>query len=160
MEPSIGLFGNSREANLSSTIAMVEDVLIELGHFLNECRIESPNALRAWSVVKGSASIRIKLIDGDDFVHIRLVSPVITMTDAVDRAALYRHLLELNNGALRGVAFAVKGDEVLLVSERSTADLDRSEVLDLLGRVQEYADTYDDALVEEFGGTRGGRAAD
>jgi hypothetical protein len=47
----------------------------------------------------------------------------------------------------------------MLVAERSTVDLDPSEVTEIIGRVEKYADTYDDALVEEFGGTRGAAPA-
>jgi hypothetical protein len=157
VEPGIELFGNGREANLSSTIAMIEDVLIELGHFLNECRLDDPVAVRAWSVVKGSASIRIKLVEAAGVAHIRLVSPLMTMDHQVDRPRLFQHLLELNGSTVCGAAFAIQGDEVLLVSERPTLDLDRSEVLDLLTRVQLYADAYDNQLVEQFGGTIGRR---
>lgn len=165
-EPSIGLFENEREANLSSTVAMVEDVLVELGHFLNECRVDTPASEatgvlaaaehRDWRVVKGSASIRITLINRDDFLKLRVVAPVLTTNDAVDTAALYLRLLQLNNDAVFGAAFAVKDTEVLLASERSTLDLDRSEVLDLIRRVVDYTDYYDDKLVAEFGGTLGG----
>ena len=52
-------------------------------------------------------------------------------------------------------AFAVQGDQVLLVSERSTLDLDRSEVRELIKRVTTYADDHDDVLVARFGGTMG-----
>ncbi len=170
-EPSIGLFENEREANLSSTVAMVEDVLVELGHFLNECRVDTPSAEatgilaaaehREWRVVKGSASIRITLIDRDDFLKLRVVAPVMTVDDEVDTDLLHRRLLKLNTDAVFGAAFAIDNAEILLVSERSTLDLDRSEVLDLFRRVEDYADYYDDKLVEEFGGRIGGvRATD
>lgn len=164
-EPSMGLFENEREANLSSTVAMIEDVLVELGHFLNECRVEAPAPVtgllarvehREWRVVKGSASIRIALIDRDDFLHLRVVAPVLTINQDVDTVTLHQRLLELNATDVFGVAFAIAGSEVLLVSERSTLDLDRSEVLDLIRRVENYADHWDDKLVSVFGGQLGG----
>ena len=55
-----------------------------------------------------------------------------------------------------GIAFAIRQNEVVLVAERSTLDLDRSEVFQMIERVQECADHYDDALVDEFGGRLGG----
>jgi hypothetical protein len=55
-----------------------------------------------------------------------------------------------------GNAFAVDRDRVLLVAERSTLDLDRSEILDLIKRVTVTADDHDDQLVAQFGGTLGG----
>ena len=74
---------------------------------------------------------------------------------AVDRSALFAHLLDLNAG-LCGAAFATEGDQVLLVSERSTLDLDLSEVLELIERVTTYTDEHDDVLVARFGGRAGG----
>ena len=79
------LFANQREANLQSTIALVEEVLTELG----------------------------------------------------------------------GAAFATDHDQVLLVAERSTLDLDRSEVRDLVLHVTTTADDHDDVLVARFGGKMG-----
>jgi hypothetical protein len=77
-----------------------------------------------------------------------------TIDGKVDRPALFSHLLELNT-SLAGAAFACAGDQVLLVSERSTLDLDRSEVLDTIQRVTSCADEHDDVLVARFGGARG-----
>lgn len=157
MEANLGLFDNGREANLSSTVSMVEDVLVELGHFLNECRVEpTAPASHAWRVIKGSASVRISLVRGDGYARLRVVAPVITTDARVDHLKLYRKLLSLNYDALSGLAFCAAQNEILLVAERSTLDLDRSEVFEMLRDVQEHADHYDDVLVEEFGGRRGG----
>jgi hypothetical protein len=89
------------------------------------------------------------------FPHLRVSSTVMTLDSAVDRAALYAHLLDLN-ATLCGAAFATEGDHVLLVSERSTLDLDLSEVLELIERVTAYTDEHDDVLVARFGGRAGG----
>ncbi len=158
MEPSSGLFENRREANLTSIAAMVEDVLIELGHFVNECRVDTPGATHAWRIFKGSASVRISLFDDASEVNpsIRVAAAVMTTDARVDINKLYRYLLTLNNQEVKGAAFAAQQNEILLVAERSSLDLDRSEVHDLIHRVQEYADKYDDELVNEFGGRLGG----
>jgi len=150
-----GLFENQREINLASTISMIEDVLVELGHFVNECRADGAGAIRSWRVRKGSATVRISLLDRPDFTHLRIASAVMHIDAAVPRVALYGHLLE-KNAELTGAAFALRGDTVILQSERSTLDLDRSEVLDLITRVTKYADDLDDTLVDRFGGALGG----
>src|SRR5262245_57369444 len=152
-----GLFANQREVNLASTVAMIEDVLVELGHFLNQCRDDRAGALRSWKVSKGSAVVRISVIEGDDFTHIRVAAPVMVIGATTDRTNLYGHLLEVNR-ELCGAAFALRGDQVMIISERSTLDLDRSEVMDVIARVQRYADDHDDALVATHGGTIGGDA--
>jgi hypothetical protein len=148
------LFANQRESNLASTVALVEEVLTELGHPSAQSRIKHPTALHAWQIPKGSAITRIALIHRTEFSHIRVWAVVMTLDDRIDRGALFEHLLE-HNTRLCGAGFAVLGDHVLLVTERSTLDLDRSEVLELVRRVMNYADEYDDVLVARFGGKLG-----
>ncbi len=145
------LFANQREANLSSTIALVEEVLGELGFPAETARTKDPSAAHAWKIAKGSATSLITLVDRAEFTHLRVIATVMTLDDQVDRAALFTHLLELNSD-IAGAAFATHGDQVLLLSERSTLDLDRSEVLDLVRRVMTSADDHDDVLVARFGG--------
>jgi hypothetical protein len=150
-----GLFDNQRETNLTSTITMIEDVLIELGHFLNDCRSDAPGAVRSWHIRKGSASVRISLLDRPDFTHVRVASAVLTINDLVDRPALFAHVLALN-ADLCGAAFALRERTLLVVTERSTLDIDRSEVMELIERVTSTADDHDDMLLSRFGGSPGG----
>ena len=152
--PSPGLFANQRETNLVSTIALVEAVLVELGHPPAESRIKEAGALHAWRIPKGSAVTRVTLVNRSEFTHLRVCATVITLDGSVDRLALFAHLLELNT-SLCGAAFASDGDHILLVGERSTLDLDRSEIHDLIRRVTTNADNHDDALVAKFGGSIG-----
>jgi hypothetical protein len=151
---SSGLFANQRETNLSSTIALVEAVLEELGHPVDQSRIKDASALHAWQIPKGSALTRVTLLNRSQFTHLRVCAVVMTLDGKVDRPALHAHLLELN-ATLSGAAFATAGDQVLLLSERSTLDLDKSEVLDVIKRVSTCADDHDDVLVARFGGTLG-----
>lgn len=148
------LFANQRETNLTSTVALVEAALVELGHPAPDSRIKDATALHAWQIPMGSAITRVMLLNRSEFTHIRVCATVMTVDDNVDRATLNQHLLELN-AELCGVAFATAGDEVLLLGERSTLDLDRSEVLELIRRVTTYADDHDDVLVARFGGSLG-----
>jgi hypothetical protein len=173
------LFANHRETNLISTVALVEQVLGDLGYPPADHRVSEPGASHVWRLVKGSANTQVAVVDrsetggGDPagsaggaggkglrgtvhprFPHLRVSAVVMTLDAAVDRAALFGHLLALN-ARLCGVAFATAGDQVLLVSERSTLDLDDSEVRDAIERVTTYADEHDDALVARFGGRVG-----
>jgi hypothetical protein len=152
------LFANHRETNLISTVALVEQVLGELGYAPADHRVSEPGASHAWRLVTGSAITRVALVERAEFPHLRITAAVMTLDAAVDRAALFGHLLALNAN-LCGVAFATggdgDGDHVLLVSERSTLDLDASEVRDAIERVTTSADEHDDALVARFGGRVG-----
>ena len=156
-EPSIRLFANEREANLDSTVAMVEDVLIDLGNFVNECRAERAGSAQSWTIRNGSASIEIDLVEHPKSYRLRVSATVMTLSGHIDREALFERLLTLNAVAITGAAFALQDPEVLLLSERSTLDLDRSELRELVDVVRNFADEYDDQLVAEFGGTLGKR---
>lgn len=148
------LFANQRETNLTSTLALIEDVLRELGHDPASTRHDASGALHGWRIVKGSAVTQVTLVSRTEFTHLRVCAVVMTAGATVDRGALHAHLLELN-ATLCGAAFATDGDRVLLLSERSTLDLDQSEVRELIKRVTTYADDHDDVLVARFGGTLG-----
>ena|SRR5580704_4969492 len=147
------LFANQREANLQSIVALVEAVIAELGYPSKP--ITEPGALRGWQLSKGSATARITIVDRAEFTHLRVCAIVMTLDAKVDRPALHAHLLDLNAG-LCGSAFATADDHVLLLAERSTLDLDQSEVHDAITRVTETADDHDDVLVARFGGRIGG----
>jgi hypothetical protein len=153
----MSLFANPHEANLASAVALVEQVLIELGQVPAANRHADHNGSHAWRIVSGSAITHVTVVHRDAFPHLRVSAVVMTLDAEVDRARLFAHLLELNAG-LCGAAFATAGDQVLLVSERSTVDLDHSEVLDAIGRITHLADEHDDALVARFGGRIGGPA--
>ena len=153
--PSGQLFDNHRDVNLASTAAMIEDLLIERGYFLNDARTEVPGTIRAWTITKGSASVRISVLERPDFPHLRVASAVFRHPPGVNKVALYTQLLT-HNAELCGAAFALVGTQVVLVAERSTLDLDRSELSEMVTRVQTYADDFDDVLVAEFGGDLGG----
>lgn len=156
----MSLFANERAANLESTVAMVQDVLIELGHYVSDCRRNRANSVHAWTIRKGSASIAIDLLERPEFWRVRVSAIVMTLDARVDKVALYQELLSLNAVHVTGAAFALEEAEVLLVSERSTLDLDRSELRDLVSVVRNFADDYDDKLVDKFGGTRGSITGD
>lgn len=150
----MALFENGREANRVSSIAMIEGVLEELGYDPAATRSNDPQQ-PTWGIGHGSASIVVSLVDRDEFVHLRVVAPVMTTDARVDVLKLYRRLLTLNAEEVHGAAFAAHRNEIHLIAERSTLDLDRSEVRDSIERVRAYADHYDDLLVDEFGGRVG-----
>jgi type III secretion system-like peptide-binding chaperone len=153
----MALFSNKQEANLRVCIQMVEDAIAALGHVPDESRIEGPDDLPAWKVVKGSAHVFVYLgVSGDDNV-LRVVAPVLEMAPGTDELSLFRHLLELNVTEISGAAFGLRNKrDVVLCAERTTVDLDPSEVTDVIRRVEDFADRYDDILVAKFGGRPAG----
>jgi hypothetical protein len=147
--------GTPQEANLRSCEQMIEAVLEGRGLDPRQSRIQSA-AGPAWGMTQGSAEVYIFLTaggKGDNFIQV--VSPVMRPApEALLGPTLWRRLLELNATELTGAAFGLRDDEVVLTTDRSTQGLDRLEVEEMIRRVADYADHYDDALTEEFGGQR------
>ena len=83
----MSLFANEREANLESTVAMVEDVLIELGHFVNDCRLNRAGSAHAWVIRKGSASIAIDLLPQTSFWTVKVSAVVLTIDEKTEARA-------------------------------------------------------------------------
>ena len=148
------LFANQRETNLASTLALVEEVLRELGHDPAASRCTDDSALHAWRIEKGPAAARVSLVARTEFTHLRVAAIVMTVDDKVDRPALHAQLLDRNLD-LCGAAFATDRQHVLLVAERTTLDLDRSEIKDAILRVMTYADDFGEMLVGKLGGSIG-----
>ncbi len=151
----MSLFGNQQEANFKSCEQMVISLLTARGLNVAESRIVSELG-PAWERQHGSADIYIFLSPGDAGEnYIQVVSPVMLPTaESLARPELLRRLLELNATELTGAAFGLREDEVVLTTDRSTAGLDRVELDEMIRRIAEYADHYDDLLTVEFGGAR------
>ena len=137
---------------------MVEEVIVELGLSAQESRLQTESGNPAWGLMKGSAQVFVFVNPGtgdEECNSIQVVAPVIIIPEAASsQTALFRHLLDLNAREIAGAAFGLKGETVVVTVDRSTLDLDRSEVKDMVLRVGYYADTFDDALVSQFGGRR------
>ena len=150
-----GLFENQVEVNLESTTVMIEDVLVELGHVVDNARVEYPECERAWRISKGSATIEVAVLVREGAGWLQVSASVMTPSPKTDTGALWRKALLLNAERAAIASFALRGDTVVLIGQRPTLDLDRSEVLALIETVATDADRYDDELVREFGGRRG-----
>ena len=123
----------------------------------DDSRIEGPEPdLPAWRVQKGSAYVFVYVTPHEEDNVLRVIAPVLQIAPGTDERPLFRHLLELNAGEVAGAAFGVREDQVVLRAERSTLDLDPSEVTDMIRRVENFADKYDDVLVARFGGKAAG----
>ncbi len=149
----MALFSNKQEANLRSCIRMIEDALESLGHPPENSRCESADDLPAWHVDAGrGAHVDVHLGVEDDKNVLRVSATVASLPslDAAVQARVFKKLLELNAGEVKGVAFGIVGDDVVLVSERTTIDLDPSEVEDSLRRIEKLAAHYAEILAADL----------
>ncbi|MSP61617.1 MAG: YbjN domain-containing protein [Myxococcales bacterium] len=149
----MSLFENPQETNLKVCVEMVEAVLAATGVNPAQARITAETG-PAWALTRGSAEVYIFLSVSEGDNYIQVVAPVLRPDSDAARDRLYVHLLELNANELTGAAFGLRGGDVVLTTDRSTIGLDRVEVEEMIRRIGEYADHFDDTLTAEFGGTR------
>jgi hypothetical protein len=156
----MSLFENRQAVNLRACEQMVEAVLTHMGVDPAESRLPrsegaADNEGPSWGLTCGSAHLFVFLTSSpnseDNYIHV--VAPVFRPPDDAG-SALWRRLLELNGRVLTCAAFGLRDGEVVVTTDRSTQDLDRGEIEDMIRRIGDYADLYDDTLVQEFGGVR------
>ena len=151
----MSLFDDQAESGVERAVELVEQTIESLGVSPSEARLAGDG--RRWSLRRGSAAIVISIVEppkGAADGTIRVIAPVVRLPEVSRRAALYERLLAANAGGLGGPAFGVRGDDVVLVSERSVRDLDASEVDQLVRAIGREADRHDDVLAKEFGTSR------
>lgn len=105
------------------------------------------------SVRRGSATVWIHCLPEQGVL---LLLSRVMKVPAERREELYRRLLELSFVATGDAAFAIDkaSDEVFLRALRRLDGLDFEEFEDLVHTVASVADAWDDALQNEFGGSR------
>ncbi len=133
--------------------ALVEKVVAALGLDPAAARAKSTEDQASWTLQRGSAAILVTVVKKEGgTVHLRVISPMMTLPDPPKQDALFRRLLELNAGGLGNAAFGLLSERVVAVSERPVAGMDEAELGQMIRHLAALADTYDDRLVKEFGG--------
>ena len=144
------------DPDLERAVDLVEEAIRGLGIDPAQSR-SARSGPAAYALRRGSARILVAVHPPSGERRegrLRVVAPVIRLPPPEAERDLFRRLLELNAAELVGVAFAVTGDEVIVVAERSVRDLDASEVDRTIRDVGRVADRYDDELATRYGATR------
>lgn len=144
------------KSEMGRAVALVERSIRGLGVDPEAGRAEREGHV-AFALRRGSARILAavhaptpELPEG----RLRVVAPVVHLPRPEQEVPLYRRLLEANATELVNAAFAISGQEVVIVSERSLRDLDGSEVDSMIRIVGRLADRYDDELAGKYGAKR------
>ena len=106
----------------------------------------------AWTLKKGSAKVWIDVwyIEKEGRPYIQIMSPVMKVPkDGLRRASLFEELLGIND-KLFGCAFTVFNDFAWLKTIRECEGLDENEAFAMLTRIGNYADDYDDYLLQKY----------
>ncbi len=143
------------KTDVERAVVLVEKTIEALGIDPSTSRSERDGHV-AYALRRGSARILIAVhAPSGDLVEgrIRVVAPVVVLPSP-DQPALLRYLLSANATELVGAAFAISGNEVVVVAERAVNDLDASEVDTMIRTIGRVADRYDDQLSKTFELTR------
>ncbi|MDC0832781.1 YbjN domain-containing protein [Geitlerinema sp. CS-897] len=104
----------------------------------------------AWKFKYGSVQVFVQLTGDTEDDMFTVWSPVLKLPTQ-DDAGLMQHLLQMNwNGTFES-CFALVDSQVVVVSSRTVADLNPSEISRVITVVATIADDNDEALQEQFG---------
>ncbi len=144
-----------QKAEMERVAGLIEQYLEAEGLDLGKVRLESESGYPAWAFTQGSALVQVHLRPGrtQEIVYFQALAPVVAVPEE-NREGFYRKLLELNADELWSCAFAVRQDTVIVTADRTTVDMDLSEVVEMVESVAAYADRFDDELAQEFGTKR------
>jgi hypothetical protein len=152
------LSGERAQRDFDRVSRLVEDTIRRLG-----IDPASSGARReghaAYALRRGSARILVAVHAPSDELpegRFRVVAPVVRLPEESLQLRLFRYLLEANSSELVACAFAINGQEIVIVAERPTRDLDPSEVERTIRDIGRLADRFDDELASAFGTTRSG----
>lgn len=140
--------------DLSPYYQLVENTITKLGIDPSTCRSKNNDGAvkpGAWNLKKGSAKVWIDLwyIEKENRPYFQVMSPVMQIP-ANKQGELFKELLEIND-KLYGVAFTIYNKWVWLKVIREVDGMDESEAFAMLTRIGNYADQYDDALMQKYG---------
>jgi hypothetical protein len=138
------------DRDLEEARRLVEEVLEELGLRAGAEQLEG-----GWALTRGAAPVYVFVAPQGEHGMIQVVAPVMALP-AGGRVALLRRLLELNGEELVSAGFGVKEGTVVITTDRSLADLDRSEVREMILRISHYGHHFQRELEAEFGSSGAG----
>ncbi|NES80441.1 MAG: YbjN domain-containing protein [Moorea sp. SIO2B7] len=105
-----------------------------------------------WKFEYGSVEVFVQLTGESDEDLLTVWSSVLSLP-AKDEPGLMRKLLEMNWSETFETCFAIVNDQVMVLSQRTVAELSPGEISRAITLVANIADNNDEALKEEFGGT-------
>ncbi|MDJ0511410.1 MAG: YbjN domain-containing protein [Crocosphaera sp.] len=105
-----------------------------------------------WKFKYGSVEIYVQLTGETEDDLLTVWSPVLTLP-ANDELGLMRKLLEMNGEETLETRFGIMNNQIVLLSQRTVADLSPGEISRAITLVANIADDNDEKLIETYGGT-------
>lgn len=137
----------SKPVELQPLYEIVEQAIASIGVDPKPCR---RGGAGQWNMRKGSARIWLDLwfIEEEGRAYFQVMSPVVPVPKQ-RQEAFYKELLTVTD-RLFGVAFTLYDGWAWIKSIREVEDLSVSEAKAMLIRVGNYADHYDNVLIDKY----------
>lgn len=103
-----------------------------------------------WKFQYGSIEVFVQLTGETDEDLLTVWSPVLSLP-AQDEKGLMKKLLEMNWTETFETCFGISNNQVILLSQRTVAELSPGEISRMITLVATIADDNDELLKEEFG---------
>ncbi len=134
--------------DLTPYYQMVERCFTALGIAPETSRTEQPGE---WLVTKGDARIHVfvKYMEQNKDAYFWAVAPVCEIASEEQRKFFYEELLETNH-TLYSAAFTKYDKWIYIKTIRELRGLDVDEMYNLINRVGNYADMYNDILWAKY----------
>ncbi len=138
--------------NLEPLFKIVENAISDVGVDPKPCRRGEPGQ---WNMRKGSARIWLDLwyIEEEGRAYFQVMSPVVPVP-MKRREEFFEEILTVTD-RLFGVAFTLYDGWAWIKSIREVDDMSKSEAKAMIIRVGNYADHYDNLLIDKYDITMG-----
>ena len=116
----------------------------------NSAMVKNTEDAYLWKFQYGSVEVFVQLTGESDEDLLTVWSPVLSLP-ANDETGLMRKLLEMNWSETFETCFAIVDNQVIVVSQRTVAELSPGEISRAITLVATIADDNNDVLKQEFG---------
>ena len=113
--------------------------------------VQTRDKTKIWKFQYGSVEVFVQLTGESDDDLLTVWASVLNLP-VTDKLGLFEKLLTLNWQTTLETRFALAQDQILVVYQRTVADLSPGEISRAITLVATIADDHDDRLKEEFGG--------
>ncbi|MBR8827992.1 MAG: YbjN domain-containing protein [Gomphosphaeria aponina SAG 52.96 = DSM 107014] len=117
----------------------------------NSAMVSRTENATLWKFQYGSVEVFVQLTGESDEDLLTVWSSVLTLP-AKNEIELMRKLLEMNWSGTFETCFGIMNDNIVVLSQRTVAELSPGEISRSITLVATIADENDEALKEEFGG--------
>ena len=113
--------------------------------------VQTRDKTQTWKFQYGSVEVFVQLTGESDDDLLTVWASVLNLP-VMDKLGLFEKLLTLNWQTTLETRFALAQDQIIVVYQRTVADLSPGEISRAITLVATIADDHDDHLKEEFGG--------